>query len=74
MFKFNCNHFCNDLAIKLLGSGVPSWLFTTTDCLKYTCCCLPNGFLSGLWAIQAIEAEEDKMRDDIPLLANSKPG
>lgn len=56
MFTNNCNHFSDELVRNLLrGDGIPKWLFNTTDCLKYVCCCLPKGFVSGLWAIQAIE-------------------
>lgn len=55
MFQFNCNHFCDELSNLVVGSGIPSWIFSTTNCLKYICCCLPHGLVSGLWAIQSLE-------------------
>lgn len=55
MFKNNCNHFCDELAKILVGVGVPGEIFHVTDCLKYLCCCLPIGLVSGLWAIKAME-------------------
>jgi hypothetical protein len=54
MFNFNCNHFSDELARRLTGKGIPNWLFYATNCLKYVCCCLPDGLVTGRWAIQAI--------------------
>jgi hypothetical protein len=60
MFNLNCNHFSDELARILTGRGIPNKLFVATNCLKYICCCLPHGLISGKWAIEAIEADERK--------------
>jgi hypothetical protein len=56
MFNFNCNHFSDELSKQLTGTRIPQSTFTTTNCLKYICCCLPEGLVSGRWAIEALEA------------------
>lgn len=56
IFANNCNHFSQEFVKKLLGVNIPRWIFRTTNILGWMCCCLPTGFVSGKWAIEAILA------------------
>ena len=51
IFKNNCNHFSNELALTLTGVGLTNDFFNSTNCLKYACCCLPKGLVSGQWEL-----------------------
>ena len=54
MFEKNCNHFTDSFARKLLGMGIPQWLFRSTDILALLCCCLPRRLTSGQWALESL--------------------
>lgn len=54
IFANNCNHFSQEFVYKMLGVSIPKWIFHMTNALHYMCCCLPTGFVSGKWAIEAL--------------------
>jgi hypothetical protein len=38
-----------------MGVDIPKWVFKSTNIMKYLCCCLPQGLVSGKWAIEALQ-------------------
>lgn len=47
IFKKNCNHFSNNLATRLLGKPIPSFVFDVSEKLKFTRCIIPRKLLRG---------------------------
>lgn len=52
LFQNNCNHFSNELCLTLCGVPIPKDIFRLTGCMRYFCCWLPKGVLSGQWALK----------------------
>jgi hypothetical protein len=61
VFEWNCNHFSNEMAKKLLGVPIPKWIMRTTSILSFMCCCLPKGIVSGQWALKNLMDEQEKI-------------
>ena len=38
----------------MLAVSIPRWIFRMTNGLAFMCCCLPSGFVTGKWAIEAV--------------------
>lgn len=58
IFKKNCNHFSNELCIKLLGKTVPSFLFNVTNCLKSIKCLLSRKIIKGGFDLPDTKAKD----------------
>ncbi|KAJ0579549.1 putative PPPDE peptidase domain-containing protein [Helianthus annuus] len=67
LFTRNCNHFCNDVCIRLTGNSIPSWINRLARIGLLCNCIVPSSVNST-----KIGIEDDKSRNEAEIKAKLK--
>ncbi|KAI7748819.1 hypothetical protein M8C21_022673 [Ambrosia artemisiifolia] len=67
LFTRNCNHFCNDVCIRLTGKSIPSWINRLAR-IGLMCFCIVPGSVNST----KVGIEDDKWRNEGAIKAKTR--